>query len=694
MADKEHGAAMPLEHPLFIACACDRKFVEPTATMLASVDMNGDVPDAVVLLAGFGLDDLDRATLRAGAGRLGRRMRFLDITRETLRSLDTTGYTDAYPLPVLGRLLVVDHIDVPGARLLTLDSDMIVNGSLRPLVELDLGDTYFAAVHDLPRSYDLSYFNSGLTVSEVDSYRRHDVAGRALTWLAEQTDHPKFPDQDALNHVLEDRWHRLDPTWNHFCYAPNHFEPEDWEAGKVSHFAGPKPWNQPGHGGERLYYRYNGELHRRLAEAKVPARFAPSPRSRATALWAEQPQAEKGAAGGTPPLPIFLGCSCDRTLVEATATMLTSLDMNGGLPRSTVIVAAIDLEEEDRRMLRAGAGHHHIRFVDVTGERLRDAIGGKALPRHDAAMLGRLMLPDAIDTPVARLVTFASAMIINAELGPLIHRDLGANFLAATIDPRAADGHMHFHSALIMVDVDGFKYHDVGRRALRWIGERQHDLADAHQDALNDVVGVCWHRLARTWNLFRDDAAGITAEDYETCKIAQFTDALPEPGPGHPAHALYRRYRRELQRRLELLDEQGNLPPQALVTPGTSPAGTDREFVASCYEFFLGRELEDEQVARDRAHVSNARMVASAVESEEFRANVLTPLRTGTPLHPDIFRSPPTPRQLYWAMDRLPLSAATRDAVKSATRWPELLSLILSDEQFARTIGIERLAPA
>jgi lipopolysaccharide biosynthesis glycosyltransferase len=251
--------------PLFVASACDHKFVEPTATMLTSLDMNGAVPEATIIIAGFGLGDEDRRLLTAGAGI--RRIIFLDVTRDHFDGIDPGHYTEEYPLPVLGRLIVADKVRESGARLLTLDSDMIVNDSLRTLVDRDLGSEYFAAIHDPPRNDDLNYFNSGLTMFDVDTYKYYDVGNRCLKWLADPCNWPHFPDQDALNFIVGHKWHRLARTWNYFCYTVAGFTAEDYETCKVAHFAGPKPWDYPNHSGGELYGRYQRELHRRLTIA-------------------------------------------------------------------------------------------------------------------------------------------------------------------------------------------------------------------------------------------------------------------------------------------------------------------------------------------------------------------------------------------------------------------------------------------
>lgn len=260
----------------FIGCACDRNYVEHTAVTLASIDMNGNVPEAEVLVAGFGLSAADRATLRAGAGRLSLRMRIIDITPAMLNGLNGEGWAHEYPLAVLGRLFLPDVVQGSNARLITIDSDMIVNVSLRPLFQLRLFGSFLAACHDVPRHDDLNYFNSGLMVIDVDGYKRHDISVRSLQWLAEQETPPKWPDQDALNVVVGHIWYRLDHRWNFHCnYAkPRAIITADYEEAFIAHFAASKPWNDVTHPGLPLYRRYRDELDRRIHVSEAIANHA------------------------------------------------------------------------------------------------------------------------------------------------------------------------------------------------------------------------------------------------------------------------------------------------------------------------------------------------------------------------------------------------------------------------------------
>jgi hypothetical protein len=233
--------------------------------MLTSLSINGDVPDADIIVAGFGLVEQDVQVLTVGAGELGSRLRIIEVTREMLRDVDHVAMSDIYPPAVLGRFFVPYAIDDPGARLVTLDSDMIINGSLRPLFELDLGGEFFAAVHDLPRKDDPNYFNSGMTVIDIDGYRYHDIGRRCLKWLGAQPQRPQWPDQDAMNTIVGDSWRRLDRRWNYTHYDWHDPPENEYSSAPVAHFtAHPKPWDDGKHVGRVLYNQYRDNLRARL----------------------------------------------------------------------------------------------------------------------------------------------------------------------------------------------------------------------------------------------------------------------------------------------------------------------------------------------------------------------------------------------------------------------------------------------
>ncbi len=269
----------------YIGAACDRAFVQHTAVMLTSLAVNGDVPDAQILVASFGLTHDDQEFIRSHLGHLADKLTFVDIDVAALGGVLDKQWQHHYPPAVLGRLFLPTIVREPNARILTLDSDMIVNVSVRPLFELVFDEGYVAAIHDTPRLDDSTYFNSGIMVIDVDAYNGFSVGKRCLEWLAAQRDVPSWPDQDALNTIVGHKWHRLERHWN-WAYCGPQFgdEPlalEHYERAHVAHFTGQtKPWRDDAHPGRPLYNRYLRIFHERRALYEERRRFADG-----TFLW-------------------------------------------------------------------------------------------------------------------------------------------------------------------------------------------------------------------------------------------------------------------------------------------------------------------------------------------------------------------------------------------------------------------------
>lgn len=123
-------------------------------------------------------------------------------------------------------------------RLIWLDSDMIVLGSLEPLWNLDFQGMPIAAAPNVwgnpNNSQDKNpYFNAGLLVFNMQLWAEEKLSDKMMKnakdnlWCD--------CDQGTSNSVLAGRWHKLDQIWNN-CDA------EDASV-KVMHFISrPKPW--------------------------------------------------------------------------------------------------------------------------------------------------------------------------------------------------------------------------------------------------------------------------------------------------------------------------------------------------------------------------------------------------------------------------------------------------------------------
>jgi len=110
-------------------------------------------------------------------------------------------------------------------KLLYLDSDMLVVDSLSELWNTDLENYPVAASIDLHHDdirdfnrlgYDpqLGYFNSGMLLINLNTWRAEDLPNKILSFVVEHKEHCKFYDQDAINYVLRGRIKRVSFKYN------------------------------------------------------------------------------------------------------------------------------------------------------------------------------------------------------------------------------------------------------------------------------------------------------------------------------------------------------------------------------------------------------------------------------------------------------------------------------------------------
>ena len=156
-------------------------------------------------------------------------------------------------------------------RILYLDCDIIVNGKLDYLWEIDMTDKAAGVVPDI-FEYDghfqrqlhypeeAGYFNAGVVLINVDYWREHNIGLRCFDFLANHYDIIEGNDQDVLNAVLWNSKISLPLTYNYqIQYLKDNFYinltkyRQEIESTKMNpiiiHYAAPeKPWNV-------LYYK-------------------------------------------------------------------------------------------------------------------------------------------------------------------------------------------------------------------------------------------------------------------------------------------------------------------------------------------------------------------------------------------------------------------------------------------------------
>ncbi|WP_406851315.1 glycosyltransferase [Herbaspirillum huttiense] len=209
-----------------------------------------------------------------------------------------------YSSAIFARLVIPDLLKSFTDRVLYLDADILCVGSIDALISLDLDNDIVAVVPDaiattqrrvaaLELKHD-RYFNSGMLYINIPRWLEAGISQQTIEAILQQGERYRFPDQDALNVVLDGRARFVDIRWNYLYGLVGDLEGNrpalDIAPGAASfiHFAGSvKPWGAwCEHDAVKLFEHY----HQQSAWAAMPLDSAPQnykeARMHSRFLWA------------------------------------------------------------------------------------------------------------------------------------------------------------------------------------------------------------------------------------------------------------------------------------------------------------------------------------------------------------------------------------------------------------------------
>lgn len=249
-----------------LVCACDNQWLPITAAMLASVFKNNPNRNMVIYLLHNIHHKHSINKLKRWVEKKGQTIQTIYVSRNSTQNLKKSG---RFPDAIYYRLLIEELLPPDITKLLYLDSDIIVREDLLPLWETPLDNYALAAVPDkgiskissLNLAKDGSYFNSGVLLINLSWWREHNLRLNIYTFLENNSSNLEFPDQDALNIVLQGKWLPLPQKWNVLSwYFEQHSEEVKTEITNpaIIHFTGlKKPWNRTSqHPFKKEYWTY------------------------------------------------------------------------------------------------------------------------------------------------------------------------------------------------------------------------------------------------------------------------------------------------------------------------------------------------------------------------------------------------------------------------------------------------------
>ena len=253
-----------MTHCRSVLLTTDRFYVRHLAAALYSLLFhNRDLGLKVTILV-TSISRADHARLVALASSFQTELRIITLDDNSFSGLPLGCH---FQNSIYFRLLAPDIIFE--TRCLYMDSDVIVTGSIRPLLEVDLGDRYLAAVADqgfkgLPElglRPTSKYFNTGLMLINLDKWREQDVRNSVVKIVKEKSAAIWFPDQCGLNALVDGNWFELSSNYNFQTSLLRHHvdicRPCEVPP-VVIHFTGSsKPWQlNDHHPYKQLYWKY------------------------------------------------------------------------------------------------------------------------------------------------------------------------------------------------------------------------------------------------------------------------------------------------------------------------------------------------------------------------------------------------------------------------------------------------------
>lgn len=140
-------------------------------------------------------------------------------------------------------------------KIIYLDCDLIVKSNLKCLYDTDIEHYYIAAVGDVLADESINrlgvnnYYNSGVLLLNLKKMRDDNISERLFLFTKKNSDTVLWPDQDAINVVMQDKIFPLDKKWNAQvgeyppCYTSG-FNKIGKEANIIHYIGNMKPWNK------------------------------------------------------------------------------------------------------------------------------------------------------------------------------------------------------------------------------------------------------------------------------------------------------------------------------------------------------------------------------------------------------------------------------------------------------------------
>ena len=231
----------------------DDAYVMPFQVFFHSLEATASIPASAPLyiLHTAALSSKTIGMLQEFLGHYGRFASFVDATALIPADLPIRPGDHVSPATFY-RLFIAEILPAEIEQAVYLDADMLALRSIASLFDEPVHELVAAVDHCSPSlEIDLwggcggSYFQAGVLVIPLCTWREQAILLRFLEVIASEQERIQWWDQDVLNIALRDRWQRL-PIWCNVCEAVHQALPLSLiepHAALIHYSGSRKPWN-------------------------------------------------------------------------------------------------------------------------------------------------------------------------------------------------------------------------------------------------------------------------------------------------------------------------------------------------------------------------------------------------------------------------------------------------------------------
>ena len=211
-----------------ILLSTDNNYVMPTGVLMTSIGCTNGSDVSYHILTDDDFSEKSREALKNIAHKYRNEIFFYVISSEMTKDFPF-GRADQpthVSIATYYRLFITRVLPADVDKIIYLDGDIIVRGSLAPLWETDIDGYAMGTVHDMHEKHhiqtgrlpynmqDDGYFNAGVLLVNVKYWRENNCIDTFMSIVQQNQDRLKLHDQDVLNIAFHDKKKWLSVTYN------------------------------------------------------------------------------------------------------------------------------------------------------------------------------------------------------------------------------------------------------------------------------------------------------------------------------------------------------------------------------------------------------------------------------------------------------------------------------------------------